>query len=107
MDLLDLRRKLRISNANKICVETPILEIFGFTKLYLRQFDGTPPACSLDLDRALADFRFMPVFTEHILHESSDVACHVKLPPETDDLDFSLLHARLPVLTQIKRRGVR
>jgi hypothetical protein len=72
-----LGRKFRIGHVNAVCMEQPIPHALALTKFRLRQFRGIGHAGRIDLDRALADFSFMPVLAEHILHKSSDVACHV------------------------------
>jgi hypothetical protein len=41
-------------------MEQPVPHLLGFTKFRLRQFSGIRDAGRLDLDRALADFRFCP-----------------------------------------------
>ena len=73
-----------VTDVNAVCVEQPIPHVLTFTEFRLRQFSGVRDAERLDLDRALADFSFMPVVAEHILHKSSDVMCHVQLPPVSD-----------------------
>src|ERR1700694_4919437 len=74
-----LRGKLRIGNVNAVCMEPPIPEVLAFTEFRLRELGGIRHAGRIDLDRALADFSFMPVLAEHVLHESSDIACHTRL----------------------------
>jgi len=37
-----LRWEFRFGNVNTICMEEPIFHVLGFTKLFLRQFGGTP-----------------------------------------------------------------
>src|SRR6478736_6424864 len=73
---LVLGREFGIDNANPICMEEPVLHVLCFTEFYLRQFGGLPPISSLDVDRTLADFSFVPVFAKHIFHKPSDIACH-------------------------------
>jgi hypothetical protein len=80
--LFSLRWEFSIGDVNAICVKQPIPHVLGFTKPGLRQFGGMHSAWRLDLDRTLADFSFMPFFTEHILHESSNIACHARLPSQ-------------------------
>jgi len=77
-----LGRKFGIRNVNTVGMEHPISDVLGFTKLYLRQFSRMAPTFSFDLNRTLADFGFTPVFTEHILHKSSNIASHESLPAE-------------------------
>jgi hypothetical protein len=71
--------ELSIGNVNAVCMKQPIPHVLGFTEFHLRQFSGMHPAWGIDVDRTLADFSFMPVFTEHIFHEPSDIACHASL----------------------------
>jgi hypothetical protein len=68
------------------------------------------PAWSVDLDRTLADFSFMPVSAKHILHKSSDIACHagsrLKLRRQFSQSLFNLLHAGPFALMQVKRNRI-
>src|SRR6476660_6457415 len=76
---LVLGREFGIDNANPICMEEPVLHVLCFTEFYLRQFGGLPPISSLDVDRTLADFSFVPVFAKYIFHKPSDIARHASL----------------------------
>jgi hypothetical protein len=102
---ISLRWEFRIGNVNTICMEEPILHVLGFTKLHLRKFRRMPSTWSLDLDRTLADFSFMPVFAKYIFHKSSDIACHASLLIlwwRLAILGRRILQSRIFVLTLIK-----
>jgi hypothetical protein len=80
--LFSLGWEFSIGNVNAVCMKQPIPHVLGFTEFHLRQFSGMHPAWSVDLDRTLADFSFMPVFTEYIFHKPGDIACHTRLPTQ-------------------------
>jgi hypothetical protein len=89
-------------------MKKPIPHVFGFTKPCLREFGGKSSAWGLDLDRTLADFRFVSVFAEYVFHEPSDIACHAKSPDwisgDIGPTSYArLLHVKFIILTQIKR----
>jgi hypothetical protein len=65
---------------NPIRMKQPVAHTLGFTKLQLRHFRSVGEAGSLNFDRLLADLSLMTILTEHILHKSSDVVCHIELP---------------------------
>src|SRR6202007_429784 len=60
-------------------MEEPILYVLGITELNLCRFCRMCLIFGFNFQRALANFRFMPVLPENILHKSSDVPCHGSL----------------------------
>src|ERR1700738_611624 len=74
-----LGREFRFGNLNAICMKGPVPYALGLTELDLRCVPRTRFICSFDFKRALANFRFISIFSKNILHKPSDVPCHDNL----------------------------
>src|ERR1700736_13951 len=96
-----LGREFRFGNLNAICMKGPVPYALGLTELDLRCVPRTRFICSFDFKRALANFRFISIFSKNILHKPSDVPCHSK-PPNyifgtTYDAKLSRIHVPQPL----------
>src|ERR1700738_3667078 len=60
-------------------MKEPILYVFGITELNLCRFCRMCLIFGFNFQRALANFRFMPILSENILHKSSNISCHGSL----------------------------
>ncbi len=68
--------ELRISHLNVVGMKRPVLHILGFTKFNLRDIRRTHLVRSVDLKRALADFRLVSILSKDVLHKSSNISRH-------------------------------
>jgi hypothetical protein len=72
-------QEFRFGNQNAVRMEEPIPHVFGLAELDLCRAYRAILSFSFDLNRALADFRFMAILSKHVLHKPSYVASHSDL----------------------------
>src|SRR4051794_37121414 len=68
--------ELRFGDLDAICMEEPVLYVFGLTEFDLRYVHRVRLISRFDFKRALADFRRAPVFSKNMLHKPGNVPCH-------------------------------